>query len=80
MVAFDLKVNEKQGTVYLPKWMREAWGYNLKIRPGLISGVVYPSGASLEDVIRCLKRIILKLEHEDEVKKKGRLSFKEEEK
>lgn len=77
MVEFNLKVNEKQGTIYLPKWMREAWGYNLKIRPGLISGAVYPSGASREDVIRSLKHILLELKREDEMKKKGRLSFKE---
>lgn len=66
MVEFELKVNEKQNTIYVPKWMREAWGHNLKIRPNLISGILYPSNVPLEDVLKSLKVITLDLEHDIE--------------
>ncbi len=77
MVEFNLKVNEKQGTIYLHKRIRDAWGYNLKIRFGLVCGVIYPSGVPIEDLVKNLNIIILKLEHENEMKKKGKLSFRE---
>ena len=75
MVEFDLKVNDKQGTIYLPKWMREAWGYDLKIRPDLISGVMYPSGVPLEDLVKSLKSTIQELEHEVDMTRRGELQF-----
>lgn len=75
MVEFDLKVNEKQGTIYLPKWMREAWGYDLKIRPDFISGVMYPSGVSLMDLVKSLKGTIQELEHEVDMTERGELQF-----
>ena len=75
MVEFDLKVNEKQGTIYLPKWMREAWGYDLKIRPDLISGIMYPAGVPLEDLVKSLKGAIQEIEHEVDMMKRGELQF-----
>lgn len=70
MVEFDLKVNEKQGTMYMPKWMRDAWGHNLKMRPNHMGGMIYPRDAPLEDVVKAIEVILMDMQHEVERRRK----------
>ena len=71
MVEFELKVNEKQGTMYLPKWMRNAWGHELKMRPNHTGCMIYPRDAPLEDVVKALEVILMDMQHEVERIKKA---------
>jgi len=64
VVEFELKVNEKQGTMYMPKWVRDAWGHDLKIRPDTLGGMIYPCDIPLEDVMEAMKVILLDMKHD----------------
>jgi hypothetical protein len=70
MVEFKLKVNEKQGTAYIPKVVRESLGFNLKLLPNSEAAAIYREGSDTARVIHSLERIVeyLKLQLEEEVK------------
>jgi len=58
MVEFSLKVNEKQGTAYLPKEIRNAFGLKLKLLPNAEAAAIYREGSDPARVIRSLEHII----------------------
>ena len=58
MVEFTLKINKKQGTVYIPKVIRNAFGLRLKILPDNEAGVFYRETADLKRVVESLNIII----------------------
>jgi hypothetical protein len=70
MVEFKLKVNEKQGTAYIPKVVRESLGFNLKLLPDSEAAAIYREGSDTARVIRSLERIIENLRFRLEAKVK----------
>ena len=64
MVKFELKVNQKQKTVYFNKNIVEALGYDLYAQLNATSGILYPKSADLEDVIRSVEIILEDLRHQ----------------
>ena len=58
MVEFRLKVNEKQGTAYLPKVIRESFGFKLKLLPDAEAAAIYREDSDPAKVIHSLERII----------------------
>ena len=72
MVEFNLKMNEKQGTVYFPKEIREAMGTNLKGIPNAAAMLIYPEGTDQRDVLKSIDIIRSDIEHRISMKEKGR--------
>lgn len=72
MVEFKLKMNEKQGTVYFPKEIREAMGTNLKGIPNAAAMLIYPEGTDQRDVLKSIDIIRSDIEHRISMKEKGR--------
>lgn len=70
MVEFKLKVNEKQGTVYFPKELREALGSELKVIPNAAAILLYSEGTDREDVLKSLDIIKSDIEHTISMKEK----------
>lgn len=70
MVEFDLKVNEKQGTVYLAKEIRAALGTELKAVPNLQGIFVYPKGLTPEQALSSIKAIYEHIKQEVNLEKK----------
>lgn len=70
MVEFKLKVNEKQGTAYIPKLIRQSFGFNLKLLPDSEAAAIYREGSDTARVIHSLERIVeyLRLQLEGEAK------------
>ena len=63
MVEFKLKINEKQGTVYFPKELREALGTELKGVPNAAAMLLYPNGIDQKDVLKSIDIIRADIEH-----------------
>jgi len=68
MVEFNIKVHEKQGTAYLPKEIRKAFGTQLKLLPNAEAGLLYREDARLETVLKSLQVIKQDLENRIETK------------
>lgn len=71
MVDFKLKIHEKQGTMYVPKEIREALGLDVKATPNRRTVFLYPKGMPIEDVVKSLILIKEELEHAIELEKKA---------
>ncbi|MCK4481678.1 hypothetical protein KAU55_00515 [Candidatus Bathyarchaeota archaeon] len=52
-----------QGHIYLPKRIRTNWGKNYKLTPNWKAGVIYPSDAKPEDVLKSLETLVLEFKH-----------------
>ena len=63
MVEFQLKINEKQGTSYIPKEIREILGTEIKAVPNRVAVLLYPKNMTIEDVVKSLGTIKRDLEH-----------------
>jgi hypothetical protein len=64
MVEFKLKINEKQGTAYFPKEIREILGTKLKGIPNAAAMLLYPEGTDQKDVLKSIDIIRSDLEHQ----------------
>jgi len=62
MVEFDLKVNKKQRTAYVPRQVVKNFGTDLKLLPNFHAGVIYSQNEPPANVIASLKVIIQDLE------------------
>ena len=58
MVEFELKIHEKQGTMYIPKEIRKALGTEIKALPNRAAVLLYPKKMSIKDVVKSI--IIIK--------------------
>ena len=63
MVEFQLKINEKQGTSYIPKEIREILGTEIKAVPNRVAVLLYPKNMTIEDVVKSLGTIKRDLKH-----------------
>lgn len=67
MVEFNIKINEEQGTAYIPKEIREALGHLLKARANLKTVIIYPAGTDARDLQRSLETLLLDVKHQVEL-------------
>jgi len=70
MVEFKLKINEKQGTAYIPKEIRQALGTKLKAIPNAAAMLLYSEGIDQKDVLKSIDIIRSDLEHKISMKEK----------
>ena len=52
------------------KIIRDAWGSRLKVTPDLTAGVIYPSNADPNDVLKSLELLALEFKHRIEKSEK----------
>ncbi len=62
MVEFDVPINKKQRVAYIPKVLVQSLGHHLRIVPNTRAAVMYPSDASIEQVLDSLQIIMQDLE------------------
>ena len=68
-VEFDLKIHEKQGTMYIPKEIRKALGTYLKAIPNLQGIFVCPKDLPPEQALSSIKAIYEYVKQEVELQK-----------
>jgi bifunctional DNA-binding transcriptional regulator/antitoxin component of YhaV-PrlF toxin-antitoxin module len=73
MVDFELKIHEKQGTMYVPKEIRQALGLEVKATPNRKTVFLYPKNMAIKDVVKSLDIIKEDLEHGIELQKEVRV-------
>jgi hypothetical protein len=66
MVQFDLTVNRKQRSAYIPKILIKTLGFKLVLLPDTNAAIIYPHGRDLKVVLRSVEIILqdLKLRSE----------------
>jgi hypothetical protein len=62
MVELELKLNDRQNVVHIPRVLTNSMGTRFKIVPNSLAAILYPSDARLEDVLASLRVLVQDLE------------------
>jgi hypothetical protein len=71
MVEFKIKIHQEQKLAYMPKWLTDNLGYELKAIPDSVAVLMFSKSATLEDVLGSLEVIKTELKHAKNLKEKG---------
>jgi len=69
MPDFTIKVDEEKGIAYIPKFLREDLGIEIKGIPNSKTAVIFPEGMDLKYVSESLKIILQNIELRREMEK-----------
>jgi hypothetical protein len=58
LVEFRINVNRSQRLVYVPKKILETLGHSLTIVPNTNAALLYPTGTSLEMIVKSVELIL----------------------
>lgn len=71
MVEFKIKINKLQKLCYMPKWLTDNLGYQLKAIPDSVAVLMFSENADPEDVLQSMEIIKAELLHSLALKQKG---------
>jgi hypothetical protein len=71
MVEFKIKVHHEQKLAYMPKWLTDNLGYDLRAIPDNLAVLMFPQDADPQDVVSSLDIIRAELLHSMSLKQKG---------
>ena len=57
MVNFDIPINRKQNSAYIPKTLTREFGYEVRITPDTRAALLYPRDATITDLLRSLEHL-----------------------
>lgn len=69
MVEFQFHINEKQGTAYFKKELRQALGTELRGIPNAAALLLYPQNTDPRDILRSINIIRADIEHKIDMQK-----------
>jgi len=71
MVQFKIKIHQEQKLAYMPKWLTDNLGFNLKAIPDSVAVLMFPENADPKDVLQSMEIIKAELLHSLSLKQKG---------